>query len=327
MHHFSLYQRFWKYNLADNDSASVRTGLVGAWKEFVLRCRGSAYAAQRDAAKQGKLLDAGRAGSEKQRDEAVRYVQAVEDFFIVWTTRAVQELQAYKPYRCQINALRYLEVLLVEGIDQDFGTSAPATKKGKAKAAAPQTWPFSISISATPTFAAHLILCVTSTYADIKETAYQLLLRIRPPAKLVQQVKSLAIMYVGGKRDAEINSGTLLLRLVATFPPGTALRDEVSGVNEVLALAEDRIFKAVGNFEYAAQHRPIHGYILALKCVQALSHACPRLVLTIVFLKQSTHPGCAAAGETALRRRVESSQGGLANDTTVPHQGCRAGRR
>lgn len=230
--HFEPLFDFWFDNLGDTDSAAVRTALIGYFKEFCLRCRQSAYAADRDIIKYTtQLAKATTKDQDKlksQLQEAERYVWEVQRFFKTFAQWAVENLDVMKPYRCQSNALRYLEILLNEGLDPDFLPSAALRSQATPSRSSPVTaatskkktpppgasWPFSLRIVKSRSFVQHLVVCVTSTYEDIKQTAFTILRRCPLPPHIISEMHEPAMKLVAGKRDAEVTSGVLLLRLL-----------------------------------------------------------------------------------------------------------------
>lgn len=272
--HLRLHALFWQYNLADSDSASVRTGLVGVWKDFIGRCRTSSSAAARESAKANRAVEQRSGSLSIAGREAQEYVEAVQTFFTDWVDQAIENLKEYKPYRCQMNALRFLEILLGEGVDPHYSLNAVLNVKGKGKASIESAnWPFAISIVNQPTFTSRTLACITSTYEDIKTTAWQLLSRWRLPESPLSQVQQYAYRLIGQQRDADIASGILLLRLtLAQY--SRCSEESYNGTNPTLVALQSLLdmlnerFSVIGtDFETKAEDVPLHGFVSALTSV------------------------------------------------------------
>ena len=270
--HFALYRLFWKYNLTDSDSASVRTGLIGAWKEFIVRCKVSSSAASRDLAKSKKAEERGMPGPSSATSETATYLQEVKGFFEQWTEAALGQLKAYKPYRCQMNSLRFLEILLGEGIDANYKLGSITTASCKGKAAVKNnssSRPFSINIVQRPEFIVRALGCITSTYEDIKSTAYALLTRCALSSAILEKVRQAALGLIGQQRDADIASGILLCRLFLVQQPSQENREEATlvALQTLLGSLSIRLAEASRDFEGASEGTPLHGYLSAIKSV------------------------------------------------------------
>ena len=212
--HFNVYRTFWTHSMGDSDSAATRTSLIGTWKDFLVQCRISSYAASRDAKKFDKLGKAGKSEAIQEFFEAKDYVEAVEGFLRWWLKLAMTQLHPAKPYRCQANALLFLEVLLHSGVDSSY-VKLPSERKSKSKAKTKSTpiWAFEIQVISDAAAATKLLACITSTYDDIQDSALRLLQHCNLTPDQKQSIKKLAFTFIMGKRDSEIASGILLLRL------------------------------------------------------------------------------------------------------------------
>ena len=216
-HHFVLYETFWTYNICDLDSEAMRTNLLGTWKDLINRCRISSYAALRDSLKLQKLVNAGETDSASQLMEATEYLRMVKTFLMWWKDLAIDQLAPIKPYRCHMNALKFIKILLNEGIDSSYQRAKDMnTKIFKAKVA--PLWGYELRIVSS-LLIEKLLACTTSTYEDVKSAAFQLLKCCSIPVELLQAVRRPALMLISGMRDTEIVSGTLLHRLLCNEHP------------------------------------------------------------------------------------------------------------
>jgi len=264
LHHLDLYKKFWKYNIGDSDSLAVRTALVGVWKDFLTRCRHSTHAASRDISNYSKHLAKTKCDREDcattiAMKESKAYNMAVQGFFSWWVELVIAQLDVTKPYRCQSNALKFLEGLLNEGLDPEY-RRLDRTKAAKAKAAA--EWPFTLTVVSAKYFVPRLITCVISTYEDIKQAAFAILRRCPISKSVLEEIRQPALKLVAGKRDAEIVSGTLLIRLlcerlaVGTDSNNSALMNSLAGQSEETYVSEMGASAFYSSQE--AVHRIIH---------------------------------------------------------------------
>lgn len=255
--HLALHSMFWKYNLTDSDSPAVRTGLIGEWKQFIIRARLSSNAARRIVVKYQKRPE----GEVVHPDvvEAQQYIDAVQASFVDWTASTTRQLIPVKPYRCQISALLFLQILLEHGLDTRYaiGSSTASTKAGRAKEAI--TWPFEVRI-VNRSFTESLITCIRSTYEDIRNLAHAILANITLEADHLQLVRDLGFLLVQRKREADIASGTLHLRLISTAGSSMSEYDMLGSIiPHLLGLLEMRLEAFRTSLAEAADQSPVHG--------------------------------------------------------------------
>lgn len=263
-HHLSLHTMFWKYNLTDSDSPAVRTGLIGEWKNFIVRAKLSCNAAEKLVVKHQKRPAS--EGSHPDLEDAQKYLTAMQAFFETWVEHAVAQLSPVKPYRCQISSLIFLQILLEHGVDSSYKSSTPGrSAKGKDVT----TWPFKIEI-VTYSFKDSLITCMRSTYDDIRNLAYSLLVSMPLEPELVQLVHDLGFMLVQRKREADISSATLYLRLASAAARPALSHDSSSfdilrgTVPKLLEMLVQRTEAFRVNFAQAADAQPVHGILQSL---------------------------------------------------------------
>lgn len=264
LQHLKLHSMFWRYNLTDSDSPAVRTGLIGEWKHFIIRAKLSSNAAHRVVVKYQKRPESDAINSEAE--EAQQYLEAVQLFFSNWVTHATAQLSPVKPYRCQVSSLIFLQILLEHGIDSTFQAGV-AAKGAKAKEVV--IWPFKVQI-VTRSFNESLITCMRSTYDDVRNLAYAILVNTPLEPDLVQLVCDLGFLLVQRKREADIASATLYLRLASATVATEASRrdsrfDVLTGtIPRLLDMLDQRIQAFRLSIAEAADENPVHGILQSL---------------------------------------------------------------
>lgn len=219
-----LHRLFWTYNLHDSDSATVQTGLIGVWKDFLVRCRQSSYACRREIKRhvQRQLEDT------TAHAENTKYLDNLLRFFTWWTDYAIDSLKIYKPYRCHVNALNYLLVLLNEGIDPAFISNDTVSGKSSRKQQTPKLWGITLHLSSnsdhqegssttgTNLLTSRLLQIIkVSTYENVKQSAFEILRRCPLSRDAVDGLVPSALSSINGQRDSDMTSGILLFRLAS----------------------------------------------------------------------------------------------------------------
>lgn len=263
VNHLKLHTMFWKYNLTDSDSPAVRTGLIGEWKHFIVRARLSSNATKRKFVKYEKLPES--KSEPLALEEAQKYITAVEAFFDDWVKFAVAQLSPVKPYRCQIASLMFLQILLESSIDPCYQVHTQS-KPGKVQDVI--SWPFKIQII-TPDLIDELITCIRSTYDDVRSIACAILASIQLKSKQAQLISDLGFMLVQRKREADIASATLYLRLASTSVPSSSSTQGGFGavnatISKLLDMLETRLQAFRKDFADAADESPVHGILQAI---------------------------------------------------------------
>jgi hypothetical protein len=213
---FEILCTYWRYDIGPSDP-DFRQAANGAWVKLFGRLRSSTYAAERAA------TGAAKAGYEDA--EAKAYVTSSRALLDAATRAIRSALRPCSPYRMQRNALLSLVILLGSGVDPSYtGELDRSTRRSKEQATTQPTagalWPFTLSMCSDSILVRSLVRCLMSTYDDVRDAAFAILLDCPRPLPGFESVETVerellepAMALLRNRRESESTSGALLVEL------------------------------------------------------------------------------------------------------------------
>lgn len=298
-----LSRHFLPY-LSRTAEAEERNTVCGHWKVLLDRFRATTYAAARDAKKQKQAAKDASISS-----EAESYLADVQSFLLLAYNTFLNHLVSVAPYREQSTSLRCLALLFGCGVIDNWYNPAFTMSTKRIQA----TWSFSISDAIDIPRSQHRFTrCLTSTYQDIRNTAFELLKgfpeSLQPPYLKPEALQPRIEAFMRNGRESQAQTAALLLHFGA--------RDTEAVVVKALLQAETEVEQAAGDLGLAASTCPMHG---AMQCLtssmksglsltQKLQDRLLRLVDSVYRVTSPVMTNSAPEGSTAAAADHEEAR-------------------